>query len=146
MLMDASNQFSAAQAITATAASTNVVDLGISRDISDGATDNLYLLCEVIAAFTAGGAATLQVQVQTAPDNGSGLPGSYTTLFQSDTLAVAALVAGLRILPGALLGPTQRFVRLNYVVATGPMTAGTLTAALVPALDVQPTYARGYTA
>ena len=43
-------------------------------------------------------------------------------------------------------GPTQRFVRLNYVIGTAAMTAGVLKAALVPSLDVQPVYARGYVA
>jgi len=47
---------------------------------------------------------------------------------------------------GELPGPTQRFVRLNYVVATATMTAGALSAAMVPSLDVAPAYARGYAA
>ena len=148
MLIDGSNQFSASQAVTALGSTdlTNIVDLGIARDISDAVTDDLYLLCEVIAAFTSGGSATLQVQVATAPDNGSGAPGTWTVLYQSAAIAVASLVAGLKILPGALAGPTARFVKLTYVVGTATMTAGTITAALVPALDVQPYYARGYTA
>jgi len=148
MLMDGSNTFSTQQAITATGStdSTNIVDLGIARDISDPVTDDLYLLCEVIAAFVSAGGGTLQVQVATAPDNGSGLPGTWTVLYQSAVLAIASLGAGAKILPGALAGPTSRFLKLTYVVGTAVMTAGTVTAALVPALDVQPAYARGYTA
>ncbi len=146
MLLDMSNQFSAQQAVTAIGStdSTNIVDLGVARDISDAPTDDLFLLCEVIAAFTSGGSATLQVQVATAPDNGSGAPGSWTVLYQSAAIPVASLIAGLKILPGG--GPTSRFVKLTYVVGTAVMTAGTITAAFVPSLDVQPTYPRGYTA
>jgi len=77
-------------------------------------------------------------QFQTAPDNGSGAPGSWSILSQSDAIAVASLVQGYKFLPGELPGGTQRFIRLNYAIGTAVMTAGTLKAALVPSLDVQP--------
>jgi hypothetical protein len=86
------------------------------------------------------------VQFQTAPDNGSGSPGAWSTLSQSDAIPVASLVPGYKFLPGELPGGSQRFVRLNYVIGTAAMTAGVLKAALVPSLDVQPVYARGYVA
>lgn len=148
MLIDSQNQFSAAQAVTSTGstASTNIVDLGVARDIGSAVSDHLALLCQVVAPFASGGAATLQVQFQTAPDNGSGAPGSWVTLAQSDAIPVAALVRGYRFLPGGVPGPTWRFVRLNYVVGTAAMTAGALTAGFVPALDVTASYARGYAA
>ena len=148
MLIDYQNQFSDQQAVTATGgtASSNVIDLGVSRDIGGAAIERLMLLCQVATAFASGGAATLQVQVQTAPDNGAGAPGSFTTLAQSDAVPLASLVPGYRFLPGPLPGGTQRFLRLNYVVGTAAMTAGKLTAALVPALDVQASYPRGYVA
>jgi len=148
MLLDSQNQFSAAQAVSSTGAtpSTNTIDLGVARDIGGAVTDQLMLLCEVATAFTSGGSATLQAQFQTAPDNGSGAPGAWVTLSQSDAVPVASLVQGYKFLPGELPGPTQRFLRLNYVVGTAAMTAGALKAALVPSLDVQPVYARGYAA
>ena len=150
MLIDKQNQFSAdsgdSPTGTGSTASTNIVDLGIARDIGGAVTDQLALLCEVVTAFTSGGSATLQVQFQTAPDNGSGSPGAWSTLSQSDAVPVASLVQGYKFLPGELPGPTQRFVRLNYAIGTAAMTAGVLKAALVPSLDVQPVYARGYVA
>jgi len=150
MLLDSSNQFSASQAVTAlgSTASTNIIDLGIARDIGDAVTASLYLLCQVAAAFTSGGSATLQVQVQSAPDNGSGSPGTWSTIDQSDAIAVASLVQGYKFLPGAMVSPTTpgRFLRLNYVVGTAVMTGGAITAALVPSLDQQPAYARAYAA
>ena len=150
MLIDKQNQFSAdagdSPTSTGSTASTNIVDLGVARDIGGAVTDQLMLLCEVAAAFTSGGSATLQVQFQTAPDNGSGAPGTWVTLSQSDAVPVASLVQGYKFLPGEVPGPTQRFIRLNYVVGTAAMTAGTLKSALVPSLDVQPVYPRAYVA
>ncbi|HZP98284.1 MAG TPA: hypothetical protein VFB13_02020 [Reyranella sp.] len=143
MLLDNQNQFSAAQAVTSTGstASTNVIDLGVARDIGGAVTDQLMLLCEVVTPFTSGGSATLQVQFQTSPDN-----SAWSTLAQSDAIPVASLVQGYKFLPGELPGGTSRYLRLNYVVGTAAMTGGAVTAALVPSLDVQNAYPRGYAA
>ncbi|SKA37780.1 hypothetical protein SAMN02745126_05955 [Enhydrobacter aerosaccus] len=143
MLIDQQNQFSATQAVAAlgSTVSANVIDLGVARDIGGDVTDQLMLLCEVVTPFTSGGSATLQVQFQTSPDN-----SSWSTLSQSDAIPVANLVQGYKFLPGELPGPTQRYLRLNYVVGTAAMTAGAITASLVPSLDVQPVYPRAYVA
>jgi hypothetical protein len=150
MLIDKQNQFSAdagdSPTSTGSTASTNIIDLGVARDIGGAVTDQLMLLCEVVTAFTSGGSATLQVQFQTAPDNGSGSTGAWSILAQSDAIPVAALAQGYKFLPGELPGGTQRFVRLNYAIGTAAMTAGTLKAGLVPSLDVQPVYPRAYVA
>ncbi len=143
MLLDNQNQFSTAQAVTSTGStpSTNTIDLGVARDVGGAVTDQLALLCEVVTPFTSGGSATLQVQFQTSPDN-----STWSTLAQSDAIPVASLGQGYKFLPGELPGGTSRYLRLNYVVGTAAMTAGALTAALVPALDSAPSYARGYAA
>ncbi|HLG72618.1 MAG TPA: hypothetical protein VK009_19545, partial [Chloroflexota bacterium] len=96
---------------------------------------------EVVTPFTSGGSATLQVQFQTSPDN-----SAWSTLAQSDAIPVASLVQGYKFLPGELPGGTSRYLRLNYVVGTAAMTGGAVTAALVPSLDVQNAYPRGYAA
>src|SRR5689334_7631173 len=105
MLIDKQNQFSAdsgdSPTSTGSTASTNIIDLGVARDIGGAVTDCLALLCEVVTPFTSGGSATLQVQFQTAPDNGSGAPGSWVTLAQSDAVPVASLVRGYKFLPNA---------------------------------------------
>ena len=143
MLIDQLTQFSSAQAVTSTGStpSTNVVDLGVVRDIGGAVTDNLALLVQVVTAFTSGGSATLQVQFQTSPDN-----ATWSNPAMSDAIPVAQLVAGYKFLVDEIPGPTSRYLRLNYVVGTTAMTAGTLTAAIVPSLDVQPTYPRAYVA
>src|SRR5262249_17378764 len=131
MLIDKQNQFSAdagdSPTSTGSTASTNILALGIARDIGGALSDRLMLLCQVATAFTSGGSATLQVQFQTAPDNGSGAPGSWVTLSQSDAIAVAQLVQGYKFLPGEVPGGTLRFIRLNYAIPTPLITAARLT-------------------
>lgn len=168
MILDKLLEFDpAATAITVTAASTNIFDLhGASlipafsstvlpgRDMGAGSSGaNIpKIVVLVTTTFTAGGAGTLQVQFQGAPDNGSGSPGSYVTYAETPALALASLVAGNRIFdidwPRILPTPNTpallpRFVRLNYVVATGPMTAGKLTAYMVLGRDDQVAYIPG---
>jgi hypothetical protein len=125
MIMDAELMFSEAQAITATAASTNQVDLGPSKfKTSNGR--RLEIELTVVEAFTAGGAATLTVQLRTDDNSGMATP---IVLVQSDVLALADLTLGARVRFELSLPPTvERYVDLRYVVATGPMTAGKLSA------------------
>src|SRR5271157_3319182 len=64
--------------------SANIIDMsqiassakGLGRDIAVG--DDIELVSLVIVTFT-GSSSTMQLQVQYAPDNGSGSPGSYVT-------------------------------------------------------------------
>src|SRR5438045_751170 len=99
MLIDKQNQLSAdagdSPTTVGSTASTNVIDLGIARDIGGAVTDQLMLLAQVITAFTSGGSATLKVQWQGSNDN-----VTFTTIAQSDDVAVASLVAGWRFLNG----------------------------------------------
>lgn len=147
MLIDKQNQFSADTGDTPTSTgnnpSTNIIDLGVARDIGGATADNLMLLAQVTAAFTSGGSATLQVQYQ-----GSNDASSWTTIAQTDVLALAALTAGTKFLAGELISPNTlyRYHRLNYLIGTAAMTAGTIRAGFVPSLDVQASYPRGYAA
>lgn len=161
MILDALLQFdnAASVAIAAgTQASTNVIDFGLgtsanpaipsnangggARDMGIGDDPALKLLVQVSTTFTSGGAGTLSVAIQGAPDNGSGAPGSYTTWWTSPTYALATLVAGARLLnmdfprpPAGVAVP--RFVRLLYTVGTATMTAGAVSAYLVLDRDDQ---------
>lgn len=161
MILDALLQFdnAASLAIAAgTQASTNVIDFGLgtsanpaipsnangggARDMGIGDDPALKLLVQVSTTFTSGGAGTLSVAIQGAPDNGSGAPGSYTTWWTSPVYALATLVAGARLLdmdfprpPAGVAVP--RFVRLLYTVGTATMTAGAVSAYLVLDRDDQ---------
>lgn len=145
MLTDASLQFSTLQAITATAVSTNVADLGVAEDLGIG-TPGLKFAIYVGTAFTTTNAATLTVQFQGSTDN-----STFTTYLETNAIAVAALVANAKIPlnwghrnTGAALG---RYVRLNYVVGTGVFSAGTLSALAVIDRDdwSEGLYPNGYT-
>ena len=153
MFLDQSLKLSDAQAITVTAASTNLYDItgagsgnvpnmvfgttglaGADMGLGDSAARPTCYF-SVGTAFTAGGAATLQIQIQAAVDNGAGSPGAYTTIVETAALAVASLVAGANLqipLPPVTIGEAlPRFYRFNYIVATGPMLTGTLTGAIL---------------
>ena len=148
MFLDQALKLSDAQAITVTAASTNLYDItgagsgnvpnmifgttglaGADMGLGDSAMRPTAYF-SVDTTFTAAGAATLTIALQGAPDNGSGSPGTYTTIVETSALPVASLVAGANLqipLPPVTVGEAlPRFYRFNYTVATGPMTAGKL--------------------
>jgi hypothetical protein len=147
MLLDNQEMFSSAQAVTTIGStpSTNVIDLGVARDIGGAVTDHHYLLCQVVTAFTSGGSATLQVQVQGSNDN-----ATWSTIAQSDAIAVASLTAGYKFLqnlfPSVPSTTLFRYYRINYVVGTAAMTAGNITATVTPGLSHAPTYQNAYLA
>ena len=133
MILDKNLQFDPlATAITATAVSTNVIDLLNAREIATDQYGGFPIVTITLGAtFTAAGAATLTVQVQGSVDN-----VTYTLLDQTDAIPKANLLIGtvLRIPLGKLQPQSvglSRFYRLNYVVAAGPFTAGTIEADLV---------------
>jgi hypothetical protein len=125
MIFDSTNKFSTDQALTATAASTNVIDLGVAnRNIGVG--ENIPLYIGVSATFT--DLTSIQVSVQTDSDEAF---GTAVTVVQTPDIPLASLKAGYQFnidsVPRGVLG---RYVRLNYtVVGTG--TAGTVVAGIV---------------
>ncbi len=137
-IIDKNLQISNAQAITATATSTDVIDAGatknaaIGRDLGGGT--QLFLEVTVGATFTAAGAGTLTIALQDSADN-----SSFADVLTTPALALASLVVGSRFyipLPAKM----RRYIRANYTVATGPMTAGTLCAQVVDGMTVERTY------
>lgn len=137
---------------TGTQTSSNVVDLGLSgiptsangggaRDIAVG--NVLRLLAVVTAAFAGG--TSLQLVLAGAPDNGSGGQGSFTTMWTSEAIAEADLVAGAYLanidVPRPQSGQVMpRFLRLSFVTS-GTHTSGSVLASIVldrfdqPAVD-----------
>lgn len=159
MIFDALELFDpAGTTITSTATSTNILDVGLldaaqpaignqQRDIGPSYTgnDSLDIFVQVQTTFNATGSATLQVSIQAAVDAGTTatnqVPGTWYDQVMTGALPVANLTAGREILRtpvprwsvcAANTTTRPRFYRLNYTVATGPMTAGKVEAALVP--------------
>lgn len=141
MILDKGNLVSSAQAVTSSAGSTDVIDLSQARAIGDG--EELEFFVNVDTAATAAGAATVTFQVQTDDNSAFSSPA---ILIQTDAIPKATLVAGYQIKIPLPYGATpERYLRLYYSVATGPLTAGAFTAGLV--LDAQNSraYPSGYT-
>lgn len=133
MITDAFLQLSNAQAVTASAVSTNTIDLGVARDIGPG--DELEVDITVDTTVTAAGAATVNFQVISSA---AAALTSPTILVQSDAIGKAELTAGRRPIrlriPSSVLAAQpigQRYLGVQYTVGTGPLTAGAFTANVV---------------
>ena len=119
MIIDRFNEFSDAQAVTASAASTNVVDLKAAGNIEG---KPYYLIIKTNASATASGDATVTFALQT--DSAENF-GSAVTLWSSAAVGKATLVAGYQVIRLALNGlALNKYLRVYYTVATGPLTAG----------------------
>ena len=132
MIFDAQNLFSKDQAVTATAASTNTLDLGRG---DYGPSESVSLVV-CASGFTAG-SLTIELQTAVACSSAGALTSPVTVA--SFPVSAAALKAGGNIVAVRLPHGLKRYVCLNYAAATGEGAAapagGTITAGL--ALDVQ---------
>jgi hypothetical protein len=136
---------------TGTEIASNIIDLGVTsgvpssangggaRDIGVGDKPALKLSAIVTTAITGG--TSLQLLLAGAPDNGSGSPGSYTTMWTSFAYLEAALVAGAQLanidVPRVVTGQVlPRFLRLSFISA-GTHSAGAIQAQIVIDRDDQ---------
>lgn len=136
MIFSAQEIFSDDQAVTATAVSTNVIDLGVrgtpfgavaalNGDVGKG--NEIPLLVQVTAAF-----ATLTSLTVTLETSANADLSASTVLYSSGAIAAADLVAGKLLAPRVLPdGAVGRYLGLRYTVAGDPATAGTITAGIV---------------
>src|SRR5690606_24609879 len=123
MILDMENMLSWKQVITVTATSTNVIDLGDNHWAKASGSDReIPMFLKVDEAFTAGGAATLTVAIQSS--NAEAFGSGVVTHWEK-TYALADLVTLLRAPENiGIPSDVKRYVRANYTVGTGPMTAG----------------------
>ncbi|HBR4262004.1 TPA: hypothetical protein MAZ91_000111 [Klebsiella pneumoniae] len=122
MLLDQQALFSAAQAITATAASTNVIDTGSNKDV--GKYGDIPLLIQVVEGFN--NLTSLTVTVQT--DDNSAFSSAADVL--SMTIPLASLVLGYKSPVITLPMKMERYIRLNYTVTGTAPTTGKVTAGI----------------
>jgi hypothetical protein len=131
--------FSDDQAVTATAASTNVIDTGepgtvvgsdtaLTRDIGPGS--QVPLLVQVTEDFAT--LTSLTVSLET--DDAEGF-GTVETLATSPAIPVASLKAGYKFVFRHIPPGAKRYLRLKYTVAGSSATAGKITAGVVHGHD-----------
>ncbi len=109
MIIDSRLEFSDAQAVTATAASTNIVDLTQDRDIGPGSP--MWVICQLDVAADAGNSdETYSVGLET-DDNASFSSAAVISTFTF----TRGDAAGTRKVIGVPYG-NERYVRLNYTV------------------------------
>lgn len=113
-----------AQAVTATAASTKSIDFATAlRNVGSG--QDVELVINVATAASSGTATTVTFALQDSSDN-----STFGDVVASTAIAKTALTAGAEVLRIPLPRTLQRYVQVNYTVATGPLTAGAFTAYL----------------
>lgn len=123
MFIDKNLQVSNEQAVTASAASTDVIDFGQARP--DVGISDLYAVITTDEAATASGAATVTFSLQDSADN-----STFADVAVTAAIGKATLVAGYQhVIP--LPTKLRRYCRLYYTVATGPLTAGKFSAQVV---------------
>lgn len=137
MILDAQLQFSDSQAVTAAAASTNVIDLGSPRDIGTGESLYVVVVCEV-TMDDSGDDSTLTVALQ-GDSSTSFTPDATQDLFTFPATSPAGTVKYAKLDPGA--DPLQyRYIRLQYTPANGNLSAGTFSAYLTSNIEKYVSY------
>lgn len=136
MIFSQQYKMSDAQAVTATAISTNVIDLGamgqvegaaaaLARDIGPGT--EIPILVQVVEDF-----ATLTSLTITIESSDSANLSSSQVAYSSGAIPAADLVAGYQVsvqrLPNKITG---RYLGIRYTVGGSNATAGKVTAGLV---------------
>lgn len=136
MIFSAEQDFSVDQAITGSAASSNVIDLGapgtvlnapypLNRDIGRGTP--IPLLIQVTTAF----ATLTSLKVKIESSDTEAFDGQVDTVLESEAIPVAQLIAGyqfpIHFIPK---GVKHRYVRLYYTVAGSNATAGAVSAGI----------------
>lgn len=154
MFLDAQTLFSDAQAVTASAVGTNVIDLSLDRSIGNGEPMAVLFSVDVAADQTTGDEDyTFDVEYASNAAQSTGRQLIGRRVFESGTPTAPAqdadlLVKGFQFyipVPPTKLSESERYLGIRYTVA-GTTPTITVTSALVPLsfVDKYNTYASGY--
>ncbi len=133
MIIDAQQLLSDAQALTVTAPSTNIIDLGVDRDLGKGKGMAVVVNVDVAADGTTGDE-TYQFDLETDDNAGFASPELILRRIAGALPSIprARLVAGFRlVLPIPSDPEMERFLRVNYVLG-GTTPTITVTTHLQP--------------
>ena len=126
-MLDEMLKFSENQAITATAASTNVIDLGKDRAVSFGTP--VSLLVRIKESFNT--LTSLKIAVETCASSAFGSP----TELASSTVLLANLTKGALIPMTFMPAGNKGYVRLKYTVSGSNPSTGKISAYLTDVID-----------
>lgn len=154
MILDGQTQFSNAQAVTATAVGTNVIDLSQDRSIGNGEAMAVVFTVGVAADQTSSDEDyTFQVEYASNAAQSTGRQLIGERIFESGTPDAPAqdadlLVVGFKIIipiPPTTLAESEQFIGIRYVTAGSSPTI-TCDAYLVPMsfIDATNDYADGF--
>lgn len=140
MIHDLQNQFSSAQAITASAASTNYIDLGLNRNVGVG--EALYVGFVVTTAFTDSGSdSTVTVSLETDDNTSFSSPATAQTVGTFAALSAAGSRLVVRLQVDKIV---ERYLQARYAVTNGNLTTGAITSFLTHDIDAFNAYANGF--
>jgi hypothetical protein len=139
MILDQLSIFSDAQAITASAPSQNVYDLGemgvaaynqvqLKRNFPKSA--HIPLLIQVVENFA--GLSSLKIKVQSDDNSGFSSPKDHISQEVSLADLKAGFISSIDKVPSDI---KDRYIRIFFEVSGGPASAGKVTAAIVGAVD-----------
>ncbi len=142
MILDAENLFCEEQAVTAEADSTNVIDLGVARNIGVG--EPLFIFLNVTETMDdSGDDSTLNVDLVT--DDNAALSSDAVVM---DLVTIPATTAAgtqyIFRIPPAILESYQRYIGLHFTPANGNLSAGKFTAGIVKDVQATQDYASGF--
>jgi hypothetical protein len=143
MYIDANLLFSDAQAVTAAAASTNYLDLGLaSRDVGTG--EDLYLVCVCDVAMTDSGSDSTLDVILYGDSTTTFTPDASQTLFQFPAASAAGTTKIAKLDPGS--APLQyRYVELYYSPNNRNLSTGSFTAFITNNVQKYQSFADGIT-
>lgn len=132
MIIDKHNHFNyPKQTVTATTASTDSIDLKGAGAAYGQAN---FLVSRVATSFTAAGSATLNIQLQTSDNEMFTNP---VVVYDSNPISKGKLIENTFVQKASLSGlEFKRYIRVNYVVTNGPMTAGSIETFVTPDIEV----------
>lgn len=155
MYVDSELLLSDAQALTATAVGTNVIDLGVAQSIGNGEPMAVVFTIDVAADQTTGDEDyTFDVEYSSTADQSAGYVLMGRRIYESGTPGAPAqdadlLVVGYRFaipIPPTGAGDDERYLGIRYTLA-GTTPTATITAYLTPMsmIDATVDYADGFT-